>query len=296
MNLSETQLQDDSIVQHIDESKRKARSYLLGRQSQSGGFCFYRSTYLDEPNLSDTWHAVASLQLLGEAFPKFGLLRNFVCMQPVAKQLYDLYFRTFTLKTLNCDDPELAEVKKNVHELQLDIQTMSRQGDNSGLLQRLLLTLRLKISFGAEFDPEGVAKTIQRLEQPDGGFGISPNVMDTRIALDVAELCGLGISKNTTEFLNRLEGPGYAFKLTENSLSPNLETVCAGIECCRKANLPVLYALDAAKFIMACQTHNGGFARAPDALPDLGLTHLALYGLACLFDDVQFDDVQFQYP
>ncbi|MGC2456659.1 MAG: hypothetical protein WA435_01510 [Gallionellaceae bacterium] len=41
---------------------------------------FYRSTYLDEPNLFDTWHAVAALALLGEQPPHVESIVHFVCM------------------------------------------------------------------------------------------------------------------------------------------------------------------------------------------------------------------------
>jgi prenyltransferase beta subunit len=40
--------------------------------------------------------------------------------------------------------------------------------------------------------------------------------------------------------------------------------------------------LAALAFILDCQTGDGGFARAPDALPDIALTHLALAGLDAL--------------
>lgn len=47
----------------IQQALMRASKYLLGRQSSNGGFCFYRSKYVDEPNLFDTYHAVSCADL-----------------------------------------------------------------------------------------------------------------------------------------------------------------------------------------------------------------------------------------
>ncbi len=248
-----TELSLDPFAARADTSRRQARHYLLGRQSPLGGFCFYRSTYLDEPNLSDTWHAVAALALLSEVPPHRETLVSFVCTQPPGKQPYALYYRTFTLDALSSVDPDHAAVAESVHALPLNLHGLARYSGLSGQLERLLLILRLKIYFNMEFATEDIARAIFGLEQSNGGFGTHPNLLDTRLVLGVAALCGREASTHTTAFVARLARPGYAFRLTENSLSPNLETVCAGIECCHLLSLPVTYAEDAAAFILSCQ-------------------------------------------
>jgi hypothetical protein len=50
---------------NLSEKLARAARYIAGRQCQGGGFCVYRNVYLEEPNLSDTWHALAGLRLLG---------------------------------------------------------------------------------------------------------------------------------------------------------------------------------------------------------------------------------------
>jgi len=49
------------------EVSQAAVAYLASRQSPSGGFCFYRTEFLDQPNLADTYCAVRGLMLLGES-------------------------------------------------------------------------------------------------------------------------------------------------------------------------------------------------------------------------------------
>ncbi len=267
-------------------SCQRVRSYLLERQSPMGGFCFYRTAYLDEPNLSDTWHAVAALRLLGEEPPNRDAIADFVCMQPPGKQPYALYYRTFTLDALGMADPDRAAMIENIHALQLDTEGLFTHADLSGKLERLLFILRLKVHCGTGFSAQQVVSAMLALEHPEGGFGTPPNIIETNLAAAILALCGGKASADTGRFVTSLGGPGYAFRFTENSLAFNLETICAGIECCRLLNLQIAYPADAAAFILACQTGNGGFARAPDSLPGIELTHLALQGLATLNGNV----------
>lgn len=272
------------LITRINESRQRAHIYLLGRQSPSGGFCFYRTDYLDEPSLFDTWHATTALGLLGGLPAHPEALANFVCGQPPSGQLYELFYRTFTLDIFNIADPDHMLVKEMVDALPLNLSDPTRHSALSGQLERLLLTLQLKVHFGLTFIIEEIAQIILGLEHMSGGFGTPPNLLDTRLTIRVLGLCGQTSSTNTAAFVSQMALPKFAFRLTQHSLAPTLETVCAGIECCRVLNLPVAYLEDAASFILACQVHNGGFARAPAALPDIGLTHLALQGLESLFE------------
>jgi hypothetical protein len=69
MNLVAATSRINALTECAYKSCQCACRYLLGRQSPTGGFCFYRSEYLDEANLFDTWHAVAALALLNELSP-----------------------------------------------------------------------------------------------------------------------------------------------------------------------------------------------------------------------------------
>lgn len=56
----------------LNEPLARAAQCIAGRQCEGGGFCVYRNAYLEEPNLSDTWHALAALKLLDVAVPRAG--------------------------------------------------------------------------------------------------------------------------------------------------------------------------------------------------------------------------------
>lgn len=267
----------------VATARQRAVQYLLGRLSPGGGFCYYRSAYLDEPNLFDTCHAVAALALLRVPVPARESVAAFLVGHPVEAQPYALYYRTFALAALGWDDPARASVEQKVGALAAEPPDPAR-GNLSARLSRLTLVLRLKVHFGLGFPADAIRRAVDALEHPGGGFGETPNLQDTRLALTLLRLCGATAGERTRAFVGRLALPGYGFRLTADSLSPALDTVCAGIACCMLLGRPVAHAEDATAFILACQTANGGFARAPEALPDIGLTHLALCGLAALHD------------
>jgi len=48
----------------LEAALEPAAAYVTGRQCRNGGFCYYRYADLEEPNLHDTYYAVAAGGLL----------------------------------------------------------------------------------------------------------------------------------------------------------------------------------------------------------------------------------------
>jgi hypothetical protein len=255
----------------------RARAYLLGRQSPAGGFCFYRGYYAEEPNLSDTWHGVDALcNLLGITLPGRMAHAAFVIERPLAAQPLALYYRVRTLLALDVQDPQANEVRDKVQACGMELPAYAAQGSLGAALWRLQCTLWLRRHAGVPTAALPLTQALLRLEDGQGGFGMPPNLLDTAAAINLLADCHEVAGERTAEFVQRMAIPGFGFRLTAGSMSPNLETVCAGMLACARLRRPAPYAADALAFVIACQTGNGGFARAPDALPDIGLTHLAL--------------------
>lgn len=251
----------------------RAVAYLHGRQSPAGGFCVYRSAQLDEPNLFDTYYAVAALHMAGGVLPRPEAIRRFLCeAEPV--QVYGLYFRSFALQLLGQDDPVIAATRAAV--VALPLVPPRAESLTSGKLRSLLFTLRLKRLLDAPLDMV-VAARLRALEHAGGGFGGKPNAIDTHLTLACLAACGDQVPMpRTDEFLQRLQHPAFGFRLTEDSLAPALDTLYAGVQACRLRHVPVAYPAAVARFVLDCQTANGGFARAPMALPGIELTCRAL--------------------
>jgi len=269
--------------QALRDALAAARAYLSSRQSPGGGFCVYRSAWLDEPNLFDTWHAVATFALLGVAVPHAATCAHFVAAQGIDHQAHALYYRVRSLQALRTPDPKAIEVRDAVGGL---VEHAPAPGTPSsqlgGPLQALRHTVWLKRQFGCELRQAGIVEALLRLADAGGGFPVPPDLLTTQAACAMLHMCGHAIPERTAVYVESLAVPGFGFRLTSNSLSPNLETTCAGIQCCVWMHCALCHARDAQRFVLACQDGRGGFARAPGALADLACTHLAIESLGLL--------------
>lgn len=198
------------------------------------------------------------------------------------EQPYALYFRVRSLCLLDNPDPEHAALHAAVAALATPVPDLERLADPTDALYHLRLVLWLKRHFDLDFPARDIARSLLANEHTDGGFGVPPSLLATRLVLAVLALCEARPTARTEALVARMATPGFGFRLLAGSLAPNLETTCAGISCCRRLNLSITHAADALTFILDCQAGGGGFARAPDALPDLAFTHLALAGLEVL--------------
>ena len=275
---------------------QRASAYLLSKQSSSGGFCFYRGYYLEESNLADTWHGLAALcNLLRAPVPQQKQHAEFIIGQPVEPQPFSLYCRVRSLRVLDVIDPHAAEVRRAVEALQPSLSDAVLLDAPEAALNRLRYTIWLKRYFGAMPPLDHLMSALLGTEHAQGGYGVPPNLIDTAAAVAVLTFCGDKASARSGDFVARLAEPSCGFRLTLNSLSPNLETTCAGIIACAEMRLPVPHAAEAVAFILTCQTGNGGFARASDALPSIVLTHLALVALAKCVSPQKWHDMVDQH-
>jgi len=254
----------------------KATEYLCGRQSYNGGFCFYRGNYLDEPNLYDTFHAIAALTLAHATVPRIEALTEFLtCSAPAG--VHGLYLYAFALDHLGrsslIDTEHLARIAS------LPIPSLMPGGGlpTSGWLEETLKTLQLQKRLAAPPAGEQILHTMAGLRSR-GGYGDKPNLLDTCLSLNILALFKENVAEQeeTRAFVDDLQRPPIGFTGTADSLFTNLEVIDAGTQCCALLQLPVRYTADITAFVLACQTANGGFSRAPVALPDIALTHQAL--------------------
>lgn len=263
----------------------RAAEYLCSRQSPSGGFCFYRTDDVDEPNLDDSYHAVRTLTLLGWEIPRRAELLEFIEGTAESGQPSHLYLLTLILRTL---DPGYRPSPGQQARIRALAPTPPPGPDSpalGGWLHRTRTVARLKRLFTDFAEAEAVRRALLPLKRPGGGFGRRPNAWDTWLALDIAHACGGAIDlPDTRAFVDRLQTPPFGFSTVEGNVTSNLDTLFAGVRSCMLLGLPVKFPTVVYSFVLACQTGKGGFARAPDALPDIELTHRAVWTLLRLAD------------
>ncbi|MGH8113049.1 MAG: prenyltransferase/squalene oxidase repeat-containing protein [Rhodanobacteraceae bacterium] len=255
----------------------RARSYLEGRQSSNGGFCFYRWQAVDEPTLRDTWHAVAALTLLGAGVPRRDEIVAFLLGFPCTG-FDDRYHRTMALARLNESIP--TDAIERIGELDAAAVLVDTQIPVAARLQRASQIVALQRGLAAVHAPAVVIERTFDLCR-DGGWGDKPSLPETWHALAILDACGSrSHGDDVNEFIDALQVPSFGFTATRDSTFAPLEVVHAGLRACSLLRLPVRHLSDAVASVLACQSDDGGFARTSDALPGIALTHLGLLALA----------------
>lgn len=271
----------------------KAVAYLCRKQSYNGGFCFYKFRYLDQPNLRDTYHAVAGLKLSGAEIPRADTIVEYLNRAEV-DDVSGLFYYAFALdhlgRTSHIRPSHLARI------LALPLKRPKFPGNVpiDSWLERTVQTLQLKNHFAALAADGNIVAAIDTIKR-QGGYGDKPNLRDTCLSLSALSLLGeeLSAREDTRAYVDGLQKPSLGFTDTANSLNTNLDIIAAGMQCCALLKIPVRYGEDILSFVMACETADGSFSRVPVALPDIALTHQALRIIGWLDADC-FSDVRHQ--
>lgn len=260
----------------------RAAEYVLGRQCPDGGFCFYRTDNVNESNLADTYHALSVLRLLGRDVPRCEQVLSFLNGFPGRSQPDDLYHLTGIALLAHVEAPVLSACREPAKALSLALPPHRQSTEVSAWLTRAHTIVLLKRRLGVLTHSQGLRAIIVSLMH-DGGFGPGPNLLDTFLAIEILAAHDVPLAiPGLARFIDELQHPSCGFTMTRTSRMERLELVAAGLVCCRSLKIPVRYATEALRFILACQTQRGGFAAAPDALPDIALTHQAVATLLAL--------------
>ncbi len=81
----------------MDEIKEQAVNYVMERKCKKGGFCFYR---LEEPNASDSYYALAILDLLGISFKDYNTVAYLRSLQSNHGSYNSVYSLLYSIKSL----------------------------------------------------------------------------------------------------------------------------------------------------------------------------------------------------
>lgn len=265
---------------NTSEALALAARYIVGRQCQAGGFCVYRYEHLEEPNLSDTWLALAGLRLLEVDPPRPGAIDTWLDGFHAASLYHDaLHDWVFSKQMLS---PTWQPDAQTVQRIQ-DIPLQPPKPDDKlpGCLQGLLKTVRLKAAFAHRDPAPDVVAWLRTLRHD--GYGSKPNLQDTALALDL--LAALGApddSAQTRRFVEELQSPYLGFNNTADSRSGRVETMLAGVRCCAHLGLPIRHGEVIASIVLGAQRADGAFANVPGALPTLESHYNALVLLKML--------------
>lgn len=269
----------------MSEEALKARtlSYIMKRQCQTGGFCFYR---LEEPNGSDTYYALATLRLLGKPFKEKSTILFLKDIQNHDGSYKNIYHAYYAIKGLGLMDetPKLDPrpyIRSSLHNFMVKHAALGTILRRMNILTELCSELHITIPVR---EHTKMIDFVLSCQNDDGGFG-SPfsTLLNTSYSLSVIErlhypFSSLGISR----FLEKCKNPVHGFLNIPNMAPSFLEHIHAGVLIASILDYPTFFVEACLNFIKSCQSTNGGFSRAPKGLPTLQDTYYAIHSLTQL--------------
>ena len=86
----------------LEQALDKAADYIANRQCRNGGFCYYRYADLEEPNLYDTYYAVAARGLLQREIPNPDRVVEYLRSMKTAGQQSSYLYYSIAASRLTC--------------------------------------------------------------------------------------------------------------------------------------------------------------------------------------------------
>ncbi len=257
--------------------------YILERQCKAGGFCFYR---LEEPNGSDTFFALAALDLLGMHIISDATIRFLQQSQKpdcTYDNLYQAFYAIRGLRLLGkfpLADPR-PYIETQIRHFPVENATLETQLRRLNLLTDLCEDLSILIPPKKR---ESMIALILSYQNKDGGFGAPPSsLLTTAYAVSCLKKLSYPLTAlKTVRFLRACENPVHGFLNVPDMAPSFLEHILAGITISYILKYTPRYTEVCHHFVAHCQSQNGGFARSPGGLPTLQDTFNAIFTLTLL--------------
>jgi len=268
--------------------RQRVINYILERKCRNGGFCFYK---LEEPNGSDTYFALAMLDLLGISFMDRATISYLKAMQYDNGGYNSIQAAFYALKGLTF----LHE--KPRHEpagfLMRHLRSYSIVSENlptgiTSIFKPMMYLIDLIRSIGCIIDEAArheVTRLMLHFQNEDKGFGaIQSTLMDTASALIILKSLNYPIEElQAGDFVRLCETPLCGFTNIPHTSLSFMEYVHAGIVASVIMSKKPFYFCQCVDFIKYCQNNSGGFSRAVQGgIATLEDSYYAIHGLTLL--------------
>jgi hypothetical protein len=239
---------------------------VLERRCRKGGFCFYK---LEEPNGSDTWHALAILDLLEAQFEDPATIAYLKRMQRADGAYDSIYAAYYAIKSLALlgETPSLDPrpyVLRNLEHYRFDVKRLP--AEVISMFRRTSYLVELYGVLGMDTDRplrDNMVDFILGFQNEDGGFGyLSSTLLDTARALAMLKNLGQPLEDRGTEgFIRLCEVPFYGFTDIPHTTLSFLEYIHAGILASYLVSRRPRYRDQCEAYVVNCQNRMGGFSR-----------------------------------
>ena len=249
-----------------DDFRSRVIRYVLERKCPSGGFCFYK---LDEPNGSDTWHALSILDLLHVRFEDEATVAYLRGTQRPDGSYDGIYAAYYAIKGLALlgESPSLDPrpyVLSNLEHYRFDATKLPAEVISMFRRTSCLIELYRALEMDADGPlRDSMVEFILRFQNEDGGFGyLFSTLLDTARALAMMKNLDRPFAELGTEgFIRLCEVPFYGFTDIPHTTLSFLEYVHAGVLASHLVSRRPTYRDQCEAYIMNCQNRIGGFSR-----------------------------------
>lgn len=262
----------------------KVISYLLGLQQPDGNFRSATQPHTAETELRLTYHAVRTLHLLQQDIPRKNEVIGIAAQALGSIQPSLRYYAAFILGTLIPGFSPPSNWSAEINAWPVSIIPAPDSAGLNGWLTWCKEIIAIKQAFSRFDDQTALRDLLLRLQRPQGGFGASPNLEDTCIALECLARCNPELPglEPTRLFVDRLQSVFNGFATGSNAALGRVESIHAGLRCCQLLRLPLRYPLQTRQLLLDHQMASGGFSGSAPGEASIVATHRAMQGLFLL--------------
>jgi hypothetical protein len=268
-----------------EKKKKHVLNYITERRCHKGGYCFYRQ---EEPNLSDTFFALTSQQLLGIEFGDELTLNFIQNTQRSNGSYFSITYAYYALKSLS-----ILKVKPLYSPESLILNNLGLYDPKnllsgvSSVFRNLLFVISLMKTINLEIPPksrEFVIEFVLSFQNSDMGFGVEHStLLETSHAINILNSIDYNFEQlRSYSFIRKCEHSVFGFTNIPSTSLSYLEYLHAGLVISQLLDYEINSFSQCREFVLNCQTNKGGFARCVGGIATLENTFYAVNSLAIL--------------
>ncbi len=268
-----------------EKEQRHILNYITERRCHKGGYCFYRQ---EEPNLSDTYFALTSQQLLGIESGDQKTLSFIQNTQRPNGSYFSITYAYYALKSLLILNakPLYSPESFILNNLRLYHPENLLPGTSS-VFRNLLFVISLMNTLDLVIPPDSrdfVIEFVLSFQNSDMGFGVEHStLLETAHAVHILNLIDYTYEQlKAHSFIHKCEHSIFGFTNIPSTSLSYLEYLHAGLVLSQLLEYQTKYFSQCRDFVLNCQTTKGGFARCAGGIATLENTFYAVDSLSIL--------------
>ncbi len=260
-------------------------NYIVKRRCHKGGYCFYRQ---EEPNLSDTYFALASQKMLGIESGDEKTLNFIHNTQRSNGSYFSITYAYYALKSLSILNGKPLYSPEFFILINLRLyHPKNLLPGTSSVFRNLLFVISLMNTLDLVIPPDSrefVIEFVLSFQNRDMGFGVEHStLLETSHAINILNSIDYTFEQlETSSFISKCEHSVFGFTNIPSTSLSYLEYIHAGLVISQLLDYEINHFSQCRDFVLNCQTNKGGFARCVGGIATLENTFYAVNSLTIL--------------